>query len=124
MTHPVAEKIETAYQQRTARSAAHHQAAQQVLPGGDSRTVTYFGPHPLYIDAGQGQHMTDVDGNSYLDYLGNYTAMIHGHGHPVLTQTIAEQAARGTGYSACAPVQVALAEEICRRILTSTSSQN
>jgi glutamate-1-semialdehyde 2,1-aminomutase len=114
--HPVALKIEDMYRQRTPRSFEHHQVAQRHLPGGDSRTITYFGPHPLYIEKGEGQRMTDVDGNVYLDFLSNYTSMIHGHAHPTLVQAIAAQAARGTGYAACVPVQIELAEALCDRL--------
>jgi glutamate-1-semialdehyde 2,1-aminomutase len=114
--HPVAQQIEETYRRRTPGSAERHHAAQRSLPGGDSRTITYFHPYPLYIAEGRGQRMFDVDGNEYLDFLGNYTSIIHGHGHPKLAQAIAEQAARGTAFGACTDVQVALAEEICRRM--------
>src|SRR5574341_663 len=114
--HPVARQIEETYRRRTPRSAEHYQAAQRYLPGGDTRTITYFDPYPLYFAQGQGQHLYDVDGNVYLDFLGNYTSIIHGHSHPDLTRAIHEQAANGTAFGACAPIQIALAEEICRRV--------
>ncbi len=114
--YPVAHAIESAYRQRTPGSAEYHRTARRCFPGGDTRTITYFDPYPLYIARGQGQRMVDVDGNEYLDFLGNYASIIHGHGHPRLVQAIAEQAARGTAYGACAPIQIALAQEICGRV--------
>src|SRR5262245_13864296 len=111
-----AHSIESTYLQRTPRSLEYFTAAQRVLPGGDTRTITYFGPHPLYFSEGQGPTLIDVDGNHYLDFLGNYTSIIHGHNHPNLTRAITEQAARGTAFGACALIQIELAEEICRRV--------
>jgi len=60
--------------------------------------------------------MVDVDGNVYLDFLGNYTSMIHGHGHPEIVAAISAQSARGTGYAAATPLQIDLAEVLCRRV--------
>ncbi|MGB0387839.1 MAG: aspartate aminotransferase family protein [Ardenticatenaceae bacterium] len=114
--HPIADQIEQEYRQRTPRSVEYYRSAQEYLPGGDSRTITYFTPHPLYMEGAEGPRMTDVDGNVYLDFLGNYTSIIHGHGHPALTKAIAEQAARGTAYAACVPAQITLAKELCRRV--------
>ncbi len=115
-THSAAQHIEAIYRERTPKSAEQHTRAARVLPGGDSRTITYFAPHPLYIARGQGPRMTDVDGNVYLDFLGNYTSIIHGHGHPAIVEAIARQAAEGSAYAACTPSQVELAEEITRRV--------
>ncbi len=116
MPHPVTQQIEATYRERTSRSAKLHQEALRHLPGGDSRTITYFDPYPLYFAEARGPSVIDVDGNAYLDFLGNYTSIIHGHGHPEIVRAIAEQAARGTAFGACSPLQVALAEEICRRV--------
>lgn len=114
--HPVADSIESDYRQRTPHSLEYHKAAQAYLPGGDTRTITFFPPYPLYIVSAQGAVMTDADSNTYHDFLGNYTSTVHGHNHPELTRAIAEQAAMGTAYGACAPVQIDLAREICRRV--------
>ncbi len=114
--HPIAQEIEEIYRQRTTRSADYHRTAQHYLPGGDSRTITFFAPHPLYMKDAQGVEMTDVDGNLYLDFLSNYTSIIHGHGHPVITAAIAEQAARGTAMAACMPAQITLAKALCDRV--------
>ena len=64
----------------------------------------------------RGCRLYDVDGNVYLDLLNNFTSLIHGHGHPRITAAIAAQAAKGTVYAAPVETQLALAEEITRRV--------
>ncbi len=104
------------YRRRTPGSAALHERALAFLPGGDSRTVIAFSPYPLYIERARGCRMEDVDGNVYLDFLGNYTSMVHGHAHPEIVDAIAAQAAKGTGYAAATPLQIDLAELLCARV--------
>src|SRR3954468_13582570 len=66
------------------RSAALHEAASRVMPGGDTRTVAFHAPYPLVIAEGQGCRIRDADGRTYVDLLNNYTSLIHGHGHPAV----------------------------------------
>lgn len=60
--------------------------------------------------------MWDVDGNEYIDLLGNFTSLIHGHAHPRITSAIAEQAAVGTAFPFPGEPALLLAEEIKRRV--------
>ena len=75
------------------------------MPGGTTRTTTYFDPYPLYITRGEGCRIWDVDGTERLDLLGNYTAMILGHAHPKVVEAVRKQAAQGTGFAAANPVE-------------------
>ena len=86
------------------------------MPGGTTRTTTYFDPYPLYIERGQGCRVLDVDGIERIDMLGNYTAMILGHAHPKVVEAIRRQAARGTGFAAANPLEVELATLLCERV--------
>ncbi len=108
--------IEATYRRRTPRSAELHAAAQRYLPGGDTRTITFFEPYPLFVERGQGCRLYDVDGNEYIDFLNNYTSMIHGHAFPPVVEAIARQAARGTCYAACTENQHQLAELVAGRV--------
>jgi glutamate-1-semialdehyde 2,1-aminomutase len=90
--------------------------AQRYLPGGDTRTVAFFTPYPLYMERGQGCRLYDVDGNEYIDLLNNYTSLIHGHAFPPVVEAIARQAALGTAYAACTENQHQLAELIAERV--------
>lgn len=49
------------------------------MPGGNTRGVLHYPPYPAYLAEGEGATVTDVDGNEYLDFLNNYTSLIHGH---------------------------------------------
>ena len=86
------------------------------MPGGTTRTTTYFDPYPLYITRGEGCRIWDVDGTERLDLLGNYTAMILGHAHPKVVEAVRKQAAQGTGFAAANPVEVQLAALLCQRV--------
>ncbi len=107
---------EVEYRRTTPGSRALHERAAAVMPGGTTRTTTYFDPYPLYIERGEGCRVWDADGTERIDMLGNYTAMILGHAHPKIVEAIREQAARGTGFAAANPVEVKLATILCDRV--------
>ena len=89
--------------------------AQQVIPGGVNSPVRAFravGRDPLFIRSAAGAHITDVDGNSYIDYVGSWGPMILGHAPPVVIEAIREAAARGTSYGAPTELEIELATEI------------
>jgi glutamate-1-semialdehyde 2,1-aminomutase len=104
------------YVRRHPTSRALHEQAQGPLPGGDTRTVTFFDPFPLYMNRGSGCRLYDVDGHSLLDLLGNYTSMIWGHAHPKIVEAIRAQAARGTGFAAPTESQAVLGAMIRERL--------
>lgn len=104
------------YQARTPTSAALFQRATQVMPGGDTRTGTFHLPYPIFVSRGQGCRLWDADGNEYLDFLSNFTSLLHGHAHPAVHEAVVAQAARGTVHGTANELQVELAELICRRV--------
>jgi glutamate-1-semialdehyde 2,1-aminomutase len=67
------------YRARTPRSAAAYQRATAALPGGETRTLTYYDPYPVILAEGHGSRLLDVDGNEYLDLVNNYTSLVHGN---------------------------------------------
>src|SRR5207302_1721779 len=107
---------EALYRETTPRSRALHEKAVAVMPGGTTRTTTYFDPYPVYIERGEGCRVWDADGNERIDMLGNYTAMILGHAHPKVVEAIQKQAARGTGFAAANAIEVQLATLLCERV--------
>jgi glutamate-1-semialdehyde 2,1-aminomutase len=107
---------EAVYRQQTPKSRALHDKAVAVMPGGTTRTTTYFDPYPLYITRGEGCRIWDADETERIDMLGNYTAMILGHAHPKVVEAIRKQAALGTGFAAANPIEVQLAELLCERV--------
>jgi len=107
---------EKVYRQTTPSSRAMHERAVKVMPGGTTRTTTYFDPYPLYIERGAGCRIWDADGTERIDMLGNYSAMILGHAHPKVVEAINQQAARGTAFAAANPIEVELATLLCERV--------
>jgi glutamate-1-semialdehyde 2,1-aminomutase len=87
----------------TTQSERLFSRAQQVIPGGVNSPVRAFravGREPLFIRSAAGAHITDADGNTYIDYVGSWGPMILGHAHPVVIEAIREAAARGTSIGA------------------------
>ncbi len=108
--------IEARYRARTPASGALHERALQSLPGGESRTATWFAPYPTYIASGLGTSLTDVDGNPLMDFTFNSTSVIHGHAHPDIVAAVQRRVAEGTAWNAPNAGQVELAEILCERV--------
>jgi glutamate-1-semialdehyde 2,1-aminomutase len=104
------------YRANSPRSAALHEAARRVMPGGDTRTVAFHAPYPLTIEQGEGFRIQDADGRTYIDLLNNYTSLIHGHGHPAIVAAVAELLPSGTAFPAPNQSQTRLAEIIFKRV--------
>ncbi|MCC7370045.1 MAG: aspartate aminotransferase family protein [Chloroflexi bacterium] len=97
------------------RSAALYERACQVLPGGNTRTTVFNAPHPLYLSSGNGFTVTDADGQTRLDFLNNYTSLLHGHAHPDVLAAAQAQLARGSAFAGPTEFEVELAEIITGR---------
>ena len=110
------EQIEATYRRRTPKSAALYAQAQRAMPGGDTRSSTYFSPYPTYVERAEGARLYDVDGNALLDFLNNYTSLIHGNAFPPVVEAAQRQMARGSAWAAPARDQVTLATMICERV--------
>ena len=75
-----------------------------------------IGRDPIFIDRAAGAEITDVDGNTYVDYVCSWGPMILGHAHPAVVAAVTEAAALGTSYGAPTPGEVELAEAVAQRI--------
>lgn len=103
------------YEAKTRRSREIYLNARNYMPGGDTRSVAYFKPYPLFVERAEGCRLYDVDGNVYLDFLNNYTALVHGHSHPRIVKAIREQLDKGWLYAAGIESQYRLAKILCER---------
>lgn len=73
---------------------------KKVIPGGvnsPARAFKNIAINPIIADFGKGCHLTDVDGNRYIDYCGSWGALLHGHAHPEIVK--ATKAALDKGFS-------------------------
>jgi glutamate-1-semialdehyde 2,1-aminomutase len=55
------------------KTAALHDRAARVMPGGNTRTVLYTAPFPIRALKAEGAEISDIDGHSYIDLLGEYS---------------------------------------------------
>src|SRR5216683_1311205 len=102
-----------------AMAASHSESlfgrAQRVLPGGVNSPVRAFrgvGGTPFFVRSAEGSRITDVDGRSYIDFLGSWGPLILGHAAPAVIEAVGEALARGTSYGAPTPGEVELADLI------------
>ena len=89
--------------------------AVELMPGGVNSPVRAFrgvGGSPRFIKSASGATMTDVDGRTYIDYVGSWGPMILGHADPEVISALIDALSRGTSYGAPNELEVELAEEI------------
>jgi len=110
------ERETAVYLKRHAGSRGALERLSQSMPGGDTRSATWFTPHPVVIDHAAGPEMWDVDGNRLLDFLGNYTELVHGHAPTFVRDAIAEHLERGFVFAAPLVEQADLAEQLVGRL--------
>lgn len=93
--------------------------AKQVLPGGQTRSVTHYEPFPIILNHGSGGLVVDVDGHEYIDVLNNYTSLVHGHTFaPVVSAVEALLKNGGVAFPSVHEHQIRLAEILSDRIVT------
>jgi glutamate-1-semialdehyde 2,1-aminomutase len=112
------ERASTDYQAKTPRSRQLFEEALRVMPGGNSRTTTFFDPYPFYIARGEGARIWDADGIERLDFNGNYTSLILGHANAAVVKAIQDAAAHGMSFPGPTEREIRLAEMLTTRIPT------
>ncbi|NJD68297.1 MAG: aminotransferase class III-fold pyridoxal phosphate-dependent enzyme, partial [candidate division NC10 bacterium] len=101
------------------RSRAYFEEAARLLPGGVTSPVRAFravGGNPVVVERAQGCRLYDVDGSSYIDYVGSWGPMIVGHAHPAVVKAIQEAAAQGVSYGAPTVWETTLARMVVEAI--------
>ena len=64
-------KARSNFADRNPGSRSHYDEARKYMPGGQTRSVLTHAPFPLTFASGSGATLTDVDGHTYLDFLGD-----------------------------------------------------
>jgi glutamate-1-semialdehyde 2,1-aminomutase len=103
----------------TTRSADLRRRAADVFPGGVNSPVRAFRSvdvEPIILAGGQGARVEDVDGRSYIDYVGGWGPAILGHRHPAVIAAIRTQAEAGFALGLTGPLEIELAERVRDRI--------
>jgi glutamate-1-semialdehyde 2,1-aminomutase len=92
------------------------QRASAVIPGGVNSPVRAWGAveagEPFFAVRGEGAHLSDAEGNRYVDWVMSWGPLVFGHADPEVVQAVQEAAADGTTFGAPTEREVALAEEI------------
>jgi glutamate-1-semialdehyde 2,1-aminomutase len=97
------------------KSARRHADAARHLPGGNTRTVLHFSPFPLTFVSGKGNRLTDIDGQVYLDLLGEYSAGLYGHSNPIIQAALRQAIDDGLALGGPNVYEARLADAICAR---------
>ena len=97
------------------KSAKLFSRALELMPGGVNSPVRAFrgvGGTPLFIQSARGPFITDVDGRTFIDYVGSWGPMILGHADEEIVGALSAVAAKGTSFGAPNELEIELAEEI------------
>ena len=104
-----------AHADRRTASRAAFARARRLIPGGVNSPARAFGGvggEPIFFARADGQRLTDIDGTTYLDYIGSWGPMILGHRHPRVVAAIEAALQTGTSYGAPTEAESRLAELI------------
>ncbi len=99
----------------TSQSSHSFKQACEVIPGGVNSPVRAFksvGTTPLFIQKGEGAYLTDVDGNTYVDYVQSWGPLIFGHADKTIEDAVIHAVKDGLSFGAPTNVETELASEI------------
>ena len=103
------------------RSLELYKRAGELIPGWTqliSRRADQFanGVSPIYAQRAKGSRFIDVDENEYIDWVNAVGAVILGHADEVVDNAVKEQIDRGSIYTLNSPLEIELAEELCKTL--------
>ncbi len=78
------------------------------------RALRNVGGDPFFVERAAGARIWDVDGKEYIDYVGSWGPAILGHSPKVVVEAVRDAATRGLSFGIPNPLEVELAELICR----------
>lgn len=104
---------------RYTRSEESHQRAVQVMPGGVSSPVRAFksvGRNPVTVKSGKGPLVTDIDRNTYIDYICSYGPLILGHADDSIVAAITKAASHGSSFGMPTEAELHLAQRVIEAV--------
>ena len=93
--------------------------AQQYISGGVNSPVRAFkavGEVPVFVKHGEKAHITDVDGQTYVDFVCSWGPLILGHRHPKIVEAIKDALEHGTTFGMPTVVETEMAKLICELV--------
>ena len=95
------------------------EAACRRIPGGVNSPVRAFGAvggTPVFMQRGEGAYLYDVEGRSYIDYVGAWGPMVVGHAHPSVLEKIKNTVDQGICFGTPHPLETEMAEKLCQLV--------
>ena len=108
-------EVTARYESANPGSQAQYESARENMPGGNTRTGMFYPPFPLAIGKAAGATLTDVDGHTYTDFVGDFSAGLFGHSHPVIREAVQATLDSGFSYGSASPYEARLAALVCER---------
>lgn len=102
---------------RYASSRRAFERASRTLAGGVSSNFRAGGdPVPLFFQSGTGSHLTDLDGNDYVDYVLGMGPVILGHAASVVSDAVTAGGRSGQLFAGQTLAEVELAERVSQAL--------
>ena len=90
------------------------------MPGGVNSPVRAFrsvgAAHPIFFKSAKGSKLYDVDGNEYIDYIGSWGPMIHGHADPDIEAAAIEALKHSSSFGAPTELENLMAAEVIKLV--------
>jgi glutamate-1-semialdehyde 2,1-aminomutase len=106
---------EEVFRAKRRRSVEMWQEALEYIPRGVPSSFQDTPPQPVFVEGGKGSHVTDVDGNDYIDFHNGFGVMVVGHAHPAIVAAVNERIARGSHFAQPVADDLVVARELARR---------
>ncbi len=107
--------VEARYVAAHPKSRARHERALASMPGANTRTVLHYDPFPVTLVRGEGALVTDLDGHTYRDFIGEYTAGLYGHSEQAIISALRAALDDGLVLGGPNSYEARLAELMCAR---------
>src|SRR5919106_1369361 len=94
------------------RSESLFNRARNVMPYGVNSPIRFYEPYPFFAVSAKGSRIVTADHDILIDYCMGYGALLLGHAHPTVTETVKNQLDIGNLYGVPTEKEVKLAELI------------
>lgn len=93
--------------------------AKKIIPGGVHSPAHAFlsvGVEPFITDHAEGAYLYTIDGREFIDFVGSFGPMIHGHSHPVILAKMQEALVKGTSFATSNRYAIELSQMVVDKV--------
>lgn len=101
------------------KSKEAYEEAKQLMPGGVNSPVRAFqsvGMHPIFMEAGKGSKIMDIDDNEYIDFVLSWGPLLLGHRPDHIVSSLQTAVMKGTSFGAPTIAENKLAALVKERV--------